>query len=181
MFITRRDIEDVYRHTDRGLRRARDPESSSSKVAGRLLATGEVQAGAFAVGLVTGRFGQVKLLGTPVDADLAVAIGGHLATYAFGKFLGSSRDHLHNVFDGVFAGWSTKLGAGVGTSMRMKAGLPPMMVSGDPNPPHGNMPYGSLASGETARSYGGMPTPGSGAELTPLTEAELIGMAHGLK
>lgn len=188
--LTRRDIEDAYRYNDRALSRARDPDGGRTLhgALGRLVAGGEVAAGALGVGFVAGRFGpkatEIKIgdkITIPVDA--CVAIAGH--ALAFSGYLGGDlAEHVHNLSNGVLAGYLTKLGAGLGDKARAAAGLPSVLagmpsaqapiaglgpapfgvsiINGDPDTRQPRA--GARTGGESARDYGGMPARGAGAE-----------------
>lgn len=173
-----RDIDEAYRFANRNLGRLRDPDHGAKGVLHRLLETGEVLAGAGAVGLAKGRFGTLKIANTPVDLDLAGGIAGHLV--AFWLDHNGASPHIHNLANGALAGWFHGLCVGAGTTLRMKAGLPPMSVSGAPgvyeNVAHGNMP--GLGTHKTAGFEGPPATTGA---VAPLSEAELAGLAQQVR
>ena len=157
MRITRRDLSGIMgRHASHGAARA----------ATTLVQTAEVSAGAFAAGLVAGRFGPVSV--GPLSANLLAGLGLH-ALGLFGVF-GRHSDHAHNLADGVLSVYAATLGAGVGTEWRKKKGLSPLaqpVMSGEAHPSHGNMPYST--------SVGALPRP------APLTQAELVAMAQSVR
>lgn len=181
--ISRRDIEDAWAHADHSLRRARDADGSPvKKVTSVLTQTIEVAAGATAVGVLSGRFGPLEVNKIPIPLDLAGGVVGHGLTMFFApKRL---QPHLHNVFDGVMAGWFTKFGVGLGTSMRMKAGLPPVVVSGvmdaEMQAEIGRgaqaLPANANFHAAAARHHGRRQPQTSGRG--PLSEAELMGLAQ---
>jgi len=177
--ITRRDIQAAHDYASRSLSRARDPErGSAGQVLDKLLETGEVLAGAAAVGVASGRFGPLNIANTPIPLDLVGGIGGHLLGFWIG---GKTSDHIHNFSNGVLAGYVTKLGVGVGNTLRAKAGQVPFTTMGE-----GEEILSSF-SGERARMHGGMPAYGAGAETGaapsggPLTEAELAALAQQVR
>ncbi len=170
--ITRRDIEDAYSAASAAHRHVQGIKGKGETTVGQIVQTIEVNAGAFGVGLACGRYGALHIQGSNVPLDLAGGVLGHLAGF-FG-LAGRYSEHLHNLSDGVLAAYTTKVGIGVGTQMRAKAGLPPAMtVSGsgnpqprmgyDPSPPQVNMGCG--------------PNVGQ----APLTEAEIAAMAHQIR
>jgi hypothetical protein len=189
--ITRRDIDAAYKYANDGLSRARDPDArGASRVLGKMLETGEVIAGAAAVGVASGRFGPLNINNTQVPLDLVGGVSGHLIAFWLGSGVG---DHLHNFSNGVLAGYFTKLGVGLGTTLRMKAGMTPFTVfTGDKDKEgHGGLDFGFPSrevnlpfdvAGEQARLHGGMPAYGAGAETGgPLTEAELAALAQQVR
>lgn len=179
--FSRDQIEDAYRYANRNLSRLRDPDRGARGVLHKLLDTGEVLLGAGAVGVAKGRFGSLKIANTPVDMDLAAGVAGHL----IGFWLDSSvSEHIHNVSNGALAGWFHGLAVGAGTTLRMKAGLPPMTISGGApgvytNVAHGNMP------GLGTHKVSGWENPPQhmtgAAPAAPLTEAELAGLAQQVR
>jgi hypothetical protein len=86
-----------------------------------------VSATAFGLGIWQTRAEHQRLLGVPVD--LAVGLAAHAA--GFMGFGGKAAPHLHSVGNGALAAHFHTVGRGVGKDMRTKAGLPPVMVSGD--------------------------------------------------
>lgn len=167
--LSRRDVDSAYAYANRNMRRLRDPETSgASGVLKRLLQTGEVVAGAVAVGVASGRFGPLNIANTPVPIDLTGGIAGHLLAFWLDN---AASPHLHNLSNGVLAGYGTKLGVGVGTSLRLKAGLPPMMTSGDP----------SFLQPTQQLNEPQYDIVGSAPSAAPLTEAELAALAQQVR
>lgn len=179
--LSRRDVDAAYAYANRNMKRLRDPETKgSSGVLHRLLQSGEILAGAAAVGVASGRFGPLNIGNTPVPIDLVGGIGGHLIAFWLD---GAASPHIHNVSNGVLAGYITKLGVGVGTSLRMKAGLSPVSTSGDAD-------GGSAGPGATYDIIGAAPyhapaalsQPQTAARAAaPLTEAELAALAQQVR
>jgi hypothetical protein len=157
--LSRRDVESAYAYANRHMARSRrDPDRGESSVLGKLLTTGEVVGAATAVGVLSGRFGPLNIGGTPVPLDAA----GGIALHLIGFWLDSGLSpHLHNFGNGVLAAYGAKAGVGMGTSLRMKAGLSPVAVSGDGEPEQ-------------------LPGATSGA-AAPLTEAELAALAQAVR
>jgi len=160
--LSRRDVESAYAYANRHMGRIkRDPDRGESSVLGKLLATGEVVGAAAAVGVASGRFGPLNIGGTPVPIDAA----GGIALHLIGFWLDSGLSpHLHNFGNGALAAYATKAGVGVGTSLRMKAGLSPVSVSGDGDP--------QQLPGATSDIIGA---------AAPLTEAELAALAQAVR
>lgn len=186
--ISSADIDAAYKYANRSLSRTRrDPEHTSGGILHKALETAEVLAGAGAVGFASGRFGPLNLGNTPVPLDLVGGIGAHLIAFWMG---GRAAPHIHNVADGALAAYFTKYMVGVGTSFRMKAGLPPVQVSGanqDDREDWSRKALYGRAQGVPAAWYGGHGMPGySGAGVNvagaaPLTEAELAGLAQQMR
>ena len=82
---------------------------------------------AFGLGIWQTRSDHQKLLGVPVD--LAVGLAAHAA--GFMGVGGKAAPHLHSVGNGALAAHFHTIGRGVGKDMRAKAGLPPVMISGE--------------------------------------------------
>jgi hypothetical protein len=171
--LSRRDVDSAYAYANRNLgRMRRDPDSSESGVLNKLLNAGEIVAGAAAVGVASGRFGPLNIAGTAVPLD---AVGG-VALHLVGFWLDSSLSrHLHNLGSGVLAGYATKAGVGLGTSLRTKAGLSPVSVSG------------TYADDDVQSAYDiiGAQNPlhmtGAAQAASPLTEAELAALAQQVR
>jgi hypothetical protein len=123
--LSRRDVDAAYSYANRSMRRLRDPEKDEKSVLNKLLQTGEVLAGAAVVGVASGRFGPLNVAGTPIPLDLVGGVGGHLIAFWLD---GTASKHIHNVANGVLAGYVTKLGVGVGAKLRTKAGLSPFTL-----------------------------------------------------
>jgi len=156
--ITRRDLDNAITMTKRARDAAARMSEATEKVAGQVAQTLEIGAGALGMGTLTGRFGPIKLGPIPIDllGGLALHLGGFFGLY--GKYA----EHGHNLADGVLANYLSTLGAGLGTTLRLKAGL------------------SAFTAGENARLHGGMPTSHAGAlgGGSPLTEAEMAAMAQ---
>lgn len=180
--ITRRDIEDAYSAASAARDHVKGISSKGESVAGQLIQTIEVNAGALAVGVACGRYGALHLKGSTIPLDLAAGVAIHGA--AFFGLAGRYGEHAHNVADGVLAAYVTKFGIGLGTKMRADKGLPPAMtVSGDDEP--ARMGYDPRA----ARGQIHRPEHPSQSQRSqhahvgnePLTEAELAAMAHSFR
>lgn len=152
--LTRRDVEDAFANLRDSQRRL---SGRGETITGHVVQSVEVAAGALANGVVSGRFGNVYLGKDQVQVpvDLLVGLGGH--ALAFFGFAGKYDEHLHNFSDGFLAGYLTKVGAGLGAKLAMKAGKAPHVFSGNGN--------------------GGALPPKRG----PLTEAELVAMAQAVR
>jgi hypothetical protein len=129
----------------------------------QLTQTLEVSSAALGMGVLSGRYGALRIPGTPVPLDLVIGVALHGLGLA-GAVSKQYTDHLHNFGDGVLAAYATKLGAGFGVSWRNKT-----------QPGTVQFPV----AGETARMHGGMPASHSGRER--LTEAELAAMASAAR
>lgn len=169
--LSRRDVDSAYAYANKNMRRLRrdpdDGDSSEHGVLNKLLNAGEVIAGAAAVGVASGRFGPLNIGNTAVPID---AVGG-VALHLLGFWLDNNVSrHLHHLGTGALAGYATKAGVGYGTSLRMKAGLSPVAVSGEPLPAGG---YDVIGQG-----VDGYDVVGAAA---PLTEAELAALAQQVR
>lgn len=168
--ITRRDIEDAYSAASAAHRHVQGIKGKGESVAGTLMKTVTVNAGALAVGVACGRYGALHLKGSTIPLDLAGGVLLHGA--AFFGIAGRYGEHAHNFADGVLAAYTTKFGIGLGTKMRADKGLPPAMtVSGSDGPDY-RMGY------EAPPQVG---TNGLHVGNEPLTEAELAAMAHSFR
>jgi hypothetical protein len=81
--------------------------------------TFEIQTGAFAFGVINGRWARPEVVGIPVDAltGIGLHVAGFLVDSAGGK-------HMHNLGDGALASYTAGLGTGIGAKMRAEAGQP---------------------------------------------------------
>ena len=174
--ITRRDIEDAYSAASAAHRHVQGIKGKGESVAGSLVQTVEVNAGALAVGVACGRYGALHLQGSSIPLDLAGGVLIHGA--AFFGLAGRYGEHAHNFADGVLAAYTTKFGIGLGTKMRADKGLPPAMtVSGSDQPQYrmgGQAPHQVGTNGLHRTS-------GQHVGEEPLTEAELAAMAHSFR
>lgn len=122
-FVTRRDLDRMRHH----VRRSRDEAAKTEYMTGQLTQTAEVLAGAGAVGFLGGYKGRVAVLG--VDVDLLAGLGLLAFAYWGGGAVGDGKPktwapHVHNVSDGVLAGYVIKKFAQWGNSMAASAGKP---------------------------------------------------------
>ena len=104
---------------------------------------------AFGHGIWQTRADHQKLLGVPVD--LAVGLAAHAA--GFMGMGGKAAPYLHSMGNGALAAHFHTVGRGVGKDMRAKAGLPPLMVSGE-GPAEGGSNLSDDALLEMARRRG---------------------------
>jgi hypothetical protein len=180
LHITRRDIEDAHRYARDAVGRV-GASRGPGAVMGRVTRTAEVAAGAVGVGIASGYFGPLNIAGSPVPLDLAAGVATHLLAFAgiFGDGVGG---HLHNLADGMVAGYMTKFGVGYGKSLAQKAGRPISPVfsgvgNGRMPPGHANRgPLGGVADAAKNLLNGKVFT---GAE--PLSEQELAAMAQAVR
>ena len=124
--ITRRDIEEAHSYARDAMRQVQSMRGTGENVVGNVVKTMEVAAGAMGVGVLTGRFGPLRMNGNPVPLDLAAGVAMHLL--GFMGLAGKHADHLHNFGDGVLAGYLTKFGVGYGTKMRADAKKAPLSL-----------------------------------------------------
>lgn len=135
---------------------------------GQIAQTVEVGAAAFGFGYLNGK--GIKLPGAnlpPIDLTAGVLLQ---AAAHFG-LAGKYGEHLHNFADGALAAYAAKLGtrAGAGQPLTFMSGVaqPGFFagVSQRSRPRNGNMPYSMNA----------------GCDNSPLSEAELLNMAHATR
>lgn len=120
MEISRAQVSELREKAQRAMARARNMAEKSEKVIETALRTAEVGGAAFGMGVVKGRFGNIEVVGVPID--LVAASGLHLL-----GFFGGDRyaDHLHALGDGALASYLTTLGTGVGRGMLEPAAARP--------------------------------------------------------
>jgi len=157
--ITRRDIDEAFASAREAMTRTKRVSSYGEAIVGSAVGGLEVGAGAFANGFVTGRFGHVKLAGTPVPLDLVIGVGGKLL--ALMGAAGAYGEHADNLANGWLAGYFTKLGVSMGNRYRTAAGKPPISISGLPQ----------VMAGSNDAPAVGAKTPATEAELTSLAMA----------
>lgn len=124
-------------------------EEKANAAMRHVVQTSQVGIGAFAVGAVRGRFGEVSVLGVPVD--LLGGVGLHVLGFVGG---GRYEEAAHNFGDGVLAGYLTTLGASIGAKWAaQKSGTAPAtsthgIMTGAAAPPALGMGhhYGSLTN-----------------------------------
>lgn len=175
--ISRRDVDAAYSYANRHMGRLRDPDKSEKSVLGRLLQTGEVIAGAAAVGVASGRFGPLNLPNTAVPLDAVGGVGGHLLAFWLD---GPASSHIHNLSNGVLAGYFAKVGVGWGAKLRTKAGLSPFAlqdVTGQ-EPMLLAEPQVDIIGRSVRPNVGAAPQARS---VAPLTEAELAALAQQVR
>lgn len=121
--ITRRDVEDLYsrmRDSHEFIESRRD--AGMKEKTSRAIQSVETAAGAAGVGVLAGRLGTTSIGNTAIPLGLALGFAGHAA--AFFGLTGVATPHVQSLADGAIAGWIALWGAGQGTQMRQKAGLP---------------------------------------------------------
>lgn len=126
MRMTRRDLDRYSSSVRRMQRDAERDQARREGYMGQLTQTAEIGAGALASGVLSGRFGALSL--GPIPLDLLAGLGLH--ALGFSGMLGNLSDDAHNVGDGMLAAYLVKLGAGLGTEMRIRAGGSPFTTSG---------------------------------------------------
>lgn len=79
----------------------------------KVVATAEVGAAAFTVGVINGKTGGIEVMGVPME------LGAGLGLVGLGMLgvAGKASDHLHNIGTGCLAAYLTTVGRGVGLSM----------------------------------------------------------------
>lgn len=166
--ISRRDIDEAYASMRDAHSYIQRFQGGGETVVGQLTQSLAVGAGAFGVGVLSGRYGALHINGSSIPLDLAAGLTGH--ALGFFGIAGKYSEHLHNFSDGVLSAWLTKLGVGVGAKMAMDAGKPaPPVTAGAPRLATGFQP-------STRQNHRD-----SIAGRAPLTEAELAGMAHSIR
>lgn len=128
MAISRRDIDRAHSAVARMQRDAERSQAMKETYVGQLTQSLEIGAGALASGMLSGRFGALSV--GPIPLDLLSALGLH--ALGFAGLLGKYSDDAHNVGDGMLAAYLVKLGAGLGTTMRISAGQSPFTTGNDP-------------------------------------------------
>jgi len=118
MQITREQLQGVRASMERASARVRSMREKTEEVVGQAVAAAEVSGAAFGLGWVRGRYGEVSVVGVPLDIGLAAV----LHTTAFLGGGGKYAEHLHSVGNGALAVYLTTLGAKIGAEMRQKAG-----------------------------------------------------------
>ena len=180
MQITRRDIDRAHALVRRQQRDAERDQARKETYTSQLMQTAEIGAGALASGVLSGRFGALSL--GPIPLDLLAGLGLH--ALGFSNMLGNWSDDAHNIGDGMLAAYLVKLGAGLGTEWRLRAGQSPFVTSGaDPALyPYAQPAYPAYAPAAVDPAYGGTgPLPAyAGVPMWQqggLTDAELQTLA----
>lgn len=152
LMITRRDIEHAHRIARRASRDEAKKHDMKEHAMKSLRVVSEVGLAAFGMGVVKGYYGPVSIGGkVPIDLLAFVALAGLGAAGVGGKYA----EDVLNFGVGFGAGYLHTLGAGVGTSMGLKAGKTP------------------FATTKSAGIAGAL-----GTGNAPLTDAELAALAH---
>lgn len=112
---------------------------------GMIVSEMEASSAAFGLGIVASRFGQVEVLGVPLDL---LASGG---LHALG--LAIDNDHLHSFGMGASCAYSHTLGFTVGAKMKEKARLAGYNMSGGPTSAAAG--YGGRVSDATLHGIAG--------------------------
>lgn len=92
-------------------------KAKGDKMANTVIRTAEVGMGAFVMGGIQGRFGDVSI--GPVPVSLGSGLLLHAAGFA--GVGGRNASHLHAIGDGCLAAYLATLGTGVGADLRKKA------------------------------------------------------------
>ena len=119
--ITSAHLAKARDHAMRLHRRASEIASKTRGTVETIVRSSEVGASAFGLGMVQGRYGQVEVVGVPMELLLAIGLHGAGMLGLGGDLSG----HLHSFGDGALATYGANLGRSVGSGMREKAGLPP--------------------------------------------------------
>lgn len=98
-------------------RRLGSLKAKGDAMANTVIRTAEVGMGAFVMGGVQGRFGDVSI--GPVPVSLGSGLLLHAAGFA--GVGGKNASHLHAIGDGCLAAYLATLGTGVGADLRKKA------------------------------------------------------------
>lgn len=86
----------------------------------KVVATAEVGAAAFTMGVINGKTGGVEIVGVPLELGAGLGLVGLGLLGVAGK----ASDHLHNLGTGCLASYLTTVGRGVGLSMGTGKALP---------------------------------------------------------
>ena len=116
--LSREQLQGVKAYAERAAARVRSMREKTEEVVGEVVATTEVAGAAFGLGWVRGRYGEVAVMGVPLDITLAAVLHGAAFAGAGGKYA----EHMHNVGNGAIAVYTATLGAKIGAEMRQKAG-----------------------------------------------------------
>lgn len=138
--ISSSSLAALHRKLESRSRRDEKEKAQGEHIAGTLVRSGEVFAGALAMGTYAGRFPSKLSIG-PVPVALGVAGLLHLA--GFMGWAGKVSEHVHAVGDGVLGFYGTTLGAGLGTNLLVKAGGTPFAATTATK----TSGFGSLGSG----------------------------------
>lgn len=119
--ITKRGVGDLLKQAQSMKKRAESVVKNSEERVSTLVHTAEVAVGAYAAGVMQGRFSDPdpkknKMLIAGMPADLAIGVGAHVLSFM--GFAGKNAEHLTGFGDGFIAGHTTHMGQDVG--MRMK-------------------------------------------------------------
>lgn len=118
-------------------------EEKANQSMRHVVQTSQVGIAAFAVGAARGRFGEITVIGVPVD--LLAGVGLHVLGFVGG---GRYEEAAHNFGDGALAGYLTTLGASIGAKWnRPKTSTDGEFLSGATAAP-------ALGMGSPARGYG---------------------------
>src|SRR5574341_967436 len=115
--ITRSQLANLSRRAGTMTKRAGRLKDKTEKTVNTLVSTAEVSAASFAFGVVQGRFGQIDVVGVPLELGSAVLL--HLL--GFIGVAGKAARHVHSFADGTLAAYLTSLARGIGMDMKKKA------------------------------------------------------------
>lgn len=128
--LSREQLQQVKSTVERARATMSRAREKTEEVVGSAIGAAETGAAAFGLGWVRGRFGEVSVLGVPVDIGAAAVLHGVAFLGGAGKY----REHVHALGNGALAVYLTTVGAKVGADMRSKAGgsttlpgLPPVV------------------------------------------------------
>lgn len=98
----------------------------TTKIALGILETGLA---AYGVGVVRGKYGEIKLVNVPYE--LVASTGLHLAS--FGGLFGQQKNHVHNIANGILSGYLSLLGLEHGASMKKQGSVGALeLIGADP-------------------------------------------------
>ena len=98
--------------------RAKRVMEKAETIVSTVVGTVEVGTGAFVTGMITGKWGNLEVVGVPVELMAGAAL--HLGGFVLGDKPMAS--HLHRFGDGAVAGYLSSVGKGIGVAWKAKAG-----------------------------------------------------------
>lgn len=127
--LTRDQLSSVQRTVQAAQARVRSIRERKDEMVGAAVSAAIVGGVSFGLGWTRGRFGEVAIVGVPVDIGAAAVLHG----VAFLDPASKYAEHLHSAGNGALAVYLTTVGARIGDEMRKKAGgtglptLPPIV------------------------------------------------------
>lgn len=113
MKLTTKELKSAHDRLQSLKKRIGNIKEKAEEATEKVVATAEVGAAAFAMGVINGKTGGVEIVGVPLELGAGIGLVGLGMLGVAGK----ASDHLHNIGTGCLASYLSTVGRGVGLTM----------------------------------------------------------------